>query len=274
MKYNIKQFELNEVEDFEYNQKPNKIKEKEESLKNTLNNIVNIPYGNIIDVTKENNKGYEIDTPNYLEVVAGKRGKPINLRNFMLENVINQAIVRDKKNLKINEDEKINELATKEIEIEEPTVKTNNSTIQDKINELDEVKNKNFEIKDKASKIRAELEESDKNVQETSMKLTEFEKRYQELEEISMQNEKRILEALERQKQLLEQEMNENSQLIKDADKIKKENETKIIEFNSKIDSTIKKTDLINEKISRQEQILKSLGYNNEDHDEIRVRVA
>ena len=47
MKYKITQFELNEVEDFEYDEKPNKIKEKEESLKNTINNIMNIPYKSV-----------------------------------------------------------------------------------------------------------------------------------------------------------------------------------------------------------------------------------
>ena len=277
MKYNITQFELNEVEDFEYDEKPNKIKEKEESLKNTINNIMNIPYKSVIvEQPKEENKKYEIDTPNRLEVIAGKKGKPINLRSFMLENVINQAIARDKKNIDIQEDKTIEEVK-KEIEQESnKEEKVSNSVIQEKISELDDVKSKTFEIRDKASRVRIELEESDKAVQETSMKLTEFEKKYQELEEISLQNERKILEALEKQRQIYEQEMDESNRLIKDADKIKKENEDKIMEFNSKIDSTIKKTDLINEKISRQEQILKSLGYVQDDYniEENKVKVA
>ena len=116
-----------------------------------------------------------------------------------------------------------------------------------------------MDVSEKANLAAQAANESDKLLEEVSNKYSAAEKELQEKEKRSREMEKRIITLLQDERTRLSRELQEKENLINDANKRKEQNDGKIVDFRSKINSTLERTNKVDEKISRQEELLNTL---------------
>ena len=292
---------------------PNKIKEKEESLQNTLKNRLTIPMmaQSTKNVTNEtnyteykdeepivktqndahievvnNNNGFELNDFTDTQVFEGSE-KPINVKEHMIQNISKKfAKLLESKHEEIKEDFQeaepiVAEPIQKEL-IEEPKI------VEESVNQVTEAshygmpanieqilvntvdfdttvvainqtREKYKNVAEQANMAAQAAEESAKLLAKVSNEYTEAERSLKEKELKSKEMEQRILALLNSEQNRLSQQMQEKENVIDNANKIKEENNGKIVDFKTKINSTLEKANEYDEMISKQEQLLNRL---------------
>jgi len=293
---------------------PNKIKEKEDSLENTLKRRFNIPVQfadnqknsdnsneedyeattsyepvvaeasiekNVTVEENENNHAYELMVMNSNILLEGSE-KPINVKENMIANM------RRKGNELIrNEEVEINSITPEVYEMPEVTSEVEyniNKEVEEEskygqygipeniekilssavdfdttVVAINQTREKVMDVSEKANLAAQAANESDKLLEEVSNKYSAAEKELQEKEKRSREMEKRIITLLQDERTRLSRELQEKENLINDANKRKEQNDGKIVDFRSKINSTLERTNKVDEKISRQEELLNTL---------------
>lgn len=326
----ISQSVLNEVAGNSEDSMPNKIKEKEESLQNTLNKRYSIPMISLDDETsKENNsmeeysnvasesanenanrveqeiQNYygEYESRKYTVIDIGVNSllegdeKPINVKEHMIINIMKKSInnISDINSEETNaieensediayEEHIINDDFEKKVEFD------NTSDIADEMNNvmgqygipanierilsstfdfdttmvaINQTRKQFKDVSEEANIAAQEADKSDELLQKVSDEYTEVERQLKEKEQRSKEMEQKIISILTSEKDRLSQQMHEKEAFINNANKRKEQNNDKIVNFRSKINSTMEKANEIDEKISRQEELLNTLvGFN------------
>ena len=343
----ISQTVIDEVISNSEDEKPNKIREKEESLQNTLVKRFSIPVVSFDEPKKEEQKYEEYyavpDTKNVYEQYentdkqivisheektnfAGENlydvisieanelldgnEKPINVKEHMITNMKKKDINDFSKFIKNESEYSFEEHIVSEMQ---PSVdigefneeKINTEPSKPKIGEygipanIEKVLSNTFDfdttvvainktkkqyqnISEKANIATQAAIESEELLQKVSDEYSEAEKHLKEKEQKSIEMEQKIISILNTEKNRLDQQMQEKETLINDANRRKEQNNDKIVDFRTKINSTIEKANEIDEKISRQEELLNTLvgfninldEYNLDDGEKITSRVA
>ena len=250
----ISQTVLLDIDDLPIDVEPNRIKEKKESLNNTLQNRLNIPMIRNKDNAKVDVTGlYNIIACEFDSIDDGN-SKPINVKDTMLQNMKNKAI--DLVVLPV----------TAVDNSKEDSENIDNLIFQ--LNDFTEVVNKKVE---QIKKMKSELEESDILVQELSVQYTEVEKKLREAELRNDELEQMIISKLNEQKKLLTDRLNDMNELESEMEEKKKNNEVLMTDFKNKINMTVDKTNTLNQGVSKKEEILKSIDsrYLAQENDEL-----
>lgn len=287
---------------------PNKIKEKEESLQNTLNNRLTIPMSktlikeenvigidntnddkkNIIDnnqqekhseVVNESSKEFELFYFTDSNIIEGNE-KPINVKEHMIINMNKKyaRLLESRKQFEINNELKVVANEPVELEIKEEPAKINETEAShygmpasiEKIlvNTVDfdttvvainQTREKFKNVSEQANRAEQDAKESDRLLEKISYEYTEAERQLKEKEMKSKEIEQKILSLLNTEQDRLSQQMQEKENVIDKANKRKEENDGKIVDFKTKISSTLEKASEYDEMISKQEQLLNTL---------------
>ena len=128
---------------------------------------------------------------------------------------------------------------------------------------INETRKQFKDVSEEADLAAQEANESEELLQKVSNEYTEVEKQLKAKEKHSKEMEKKIISILTSEKDRLSQQLHEKETMISRANKIKEQNNDKIVDFRSKINSTIEKSNEIDERISKQEELLNTLvGFN------------
>ena len=243
----ISQTIITNIDDIPIDMEPNRIKEKKESLKNTLENRLNIPISNSYkqDYIVDRTPMYTIIDARLDEIEDGKK-KPINVKNPMLENIKKSSFI-----------ENINIAEPSDGKIKQPEqFISREQNIERLMVELDKFKE---EIDSKLKKIqqkKSEIEDSNMVIKELSTKYDEIEIKLKEAESKNMQLEQQIVLHLNDRISSLNNQLMDVNKLSEEISRKQEENNSRIIEFREKIDSTQEKINKVNDKIAKKEQML------------------
>lgn len=299
---------------------PNKIKEKEESLQNTLNNRLSIPilkietdettdeYTDVSVSEAEPQVEMEDSSPNYNEeannenefdlicfsdknVFEGNE-KPINVKEHMIINMMkkySKLFVNDESKVEQDVEESQAE-DTYEENTSEESVNVESEAIQygmpanieqilvntvdfdTTVVAINQTREKYKNVAEQANRAEHDAEESDKLLQKISDEYSEVEKQLREKELRSKAMEQKILSLLNNEQNRLSQQLQEKESVINNANRRKEENNDKIVDFKTKISSTLEKSNEYDAMLSRQEELLNTLVEFNTNFNENRVK--
>lgn len=312
---------------------PNKIKEKEESLRNTKNKRYTIPMISLDSDKKQNTDNEDVysdasysaatveydkvptsrvemhaalddyETEKYTIVSTDVRTllegneKPINVKEHMIINMMKKdindfsdlstvadAVYEEVKPAEVEEtyDEHIVSEQNKEDEV---IFETPEEAIEEAVSEvgkygmpaniekalsntfdfdttmvaINQTRKEFKSVAEKAVMATQAANESEELLEKISSEYSEAEKQLKEKERRSLEMEQKIIEILNSEKDRISQQMQEKESLINDANRRKEQNNDKIVDFRSKINSTMEKANEIDEKISKQEELLNTL---------------
>lgn len=286
MKLNITQKELTEAN---LDKVGNRIKLRDESLKNFLVGAKSIPYQEVSkpemqsNVVPEENQaeGYQLLNINKLELANGS-GRPISVKEGMFNKL--------KKNgtTEVVTESEVEVQNTPEIKIEEPVVKSEieeakvskiketekketknisnskNVDINKSFEEINSTRQHVLDVKEQADKAQKEAIESDEKLQKLGIEYTETEKMLQEAEIKNKAVKEAIIRAIYEQDKILAEQQKQYEDVIGIANERKEANQKKIDVIQTKIDKTTEKLSTVTNDTARQEEILLALnGYNN-----------
>lgn len=289
---------LVKVLDNDIDNQPNRIREKDESLSNTLRRVKNIPY----TVAKEERKPIVVDNyssekkneleseavgvnpPDWMESVPG-REKPIRITEAMMRNISNKKLGYNeveevRKETKIVDsiarddnydfekfDFNVEENSNRKPFVEAYGASVEESNIDDEIKDLEKTSRLVLNIHKQAAAVESDINRSNEELKAVGNKLNEADRKYQERQKLTVQYEAKIREALKQQKKLLEQEYSKSSEKIESAERIKEENSAKIVDFQERIREKEDATYALDQQIEKQRKILESLGYSFGDNE-------
>lgn len=289
---------------------PNKIKEKEESLQNTLNNRLSIPilklaaveddeYTEQASVQVESNvkkddssvqKNDEVENNSNLfdltyfsddKVFEGTE-KPINVKEHMIMNMskkYSELLVTQEQEFESPleneeiEDDYAESIATSELEqenVESEAVQygmpanieqilVNTVDFDTTVVAINQTREKYKNVAEQANRAEQDAEESAKLLEKISNEYTEAEKQLKEKELKSKAMEQKIISLLNNEQSRLTQQLQEKEDVINNAKRRKEENNDKIVDFKTKISSTLEKANEYDAMLSRQEELLSTL---------------
>lgn len=317
----ISQISIDELEIYSEDNLPRKIKEKWDSLKNTLDNRYSIPMkaseetksDSTYVVTTDEEPVVYVSEPAYEEpkiempvkeetksdtgyniiqeissMYLDGDAKPINVKEHMIMNMMKKAVntVVLSDNISSSYDEVIFEPKVEQtietqpeivVPTEESVTKNEKYVLPANVEKIlsstfdfdttvvaiNQTREKYMNVSEQADIATQAANESDTLLQKVSSEYEEAEKRLREKEKHSLAMEQKIMSILASEQDRLSQQMQEKETVINDANRRKEENNDKIVDFRSKINSTIEKYNEIDERISRQEELLNSLvGFN------------
>ena len=302
---------------------PNKIKEKEESLQNTLNNRLSIPilkietdettdeYTDVSASDVEPQVEMEDSSPNYSEdtnnepygnefdlicfsdknVFEGNE-KPINVKEHMIINMMKkysklfvteeQKFEQDVEESQVEDtyEENTNE---ESVDVESEAIQygmpaniekilVNTVDFDTTVVAINQTREKYKNVAEQANRAEHDAEESDKLLQKISDEYSEVEKQLREKELRSKAMEQKIISLLNNEQNRLSKQLQEKESVINNANKRKEENNGKIVDFKTKISSTLEKSNEYDAMLSRQEELLNTLIDFNTNFNENRVK--
>ena len=331
---------------------PNKIREKEESLQNTLQKRYSIPMmslgNNKTNTVAKSYDGYadysdkkvtytaepaikspseensnvdstyqwEVSSIDFRNILEGEE-KPINVKEHMIVNMKQKDIndfndyrglhestdIGNQKAEPIYEEHVVIEEKDEEIQFAEPVkpfeqakpeigkygipaniekVLSSTFDFDNTMVAIHQTREEYKNVTEKANIATQAANESEELLQKVSSEYSEAEKQLKEKEKRSQEMEKKIISILNSEKNRINKEMQEKETLINNATRRKEQNDDKIVDFQSKINSAKEKENEIDEKISRQEELLNTLvgfsmdfeDYKLEDKEKISGKVA
>ena len=265
----ISQTKITSIDDFPVDVEPNRIKEKKESLKNTLNNRFNIPMSkDFINNLKENNLSFDVINAD-LEIIQDGNKKPINVKDSMLENIRKASAYEIADTVKIEPTEAV------KTEIKESVNISNNnddSSVEQLINQVNSFREKIDNKMQKIKSEKAEIENLNTMISDLSVQYDEVEKELESarMRELELQN--KIIEKFNSQISSLDIELKDISKLSDEVSQQKNETNEKIVEFKKKISMTHDEIDKVNDEINKKEQILalldKKIGLSEQEDNE------
>ena len=255
----ISQTMITSIDDFPVDVEPNRIKEKKESLKNTLENRSNIPvsanYASEKKDVKSEKNNEKVNKVSYsvidggLDNIYDGGNKPINVNDTMFENIkkssISNSVVVEKTPLTENDVISNRDVSTTKI-----------SSIEKLMEEVTKVKE---EINDKMSKISSEkneIEAMDVVIQELS---SQYDQAAQELENAKLREnelQNQLISKLNSQIDSLNSELIGINKLSDEVDQKKTDTNNRVVEFKKKIASTQEEINRVNDEISKKEKML------------------
>ena len=239
-----------------------KIREKQESLARTLENVINVP---IVSANQENKR--------VLEEYRNDEDYAIDIEE---ENKIFEELVN---NLRQSYDE-INEPVVETqpqkeelVHIEKPitiynTYDYENFNADDTYSEISEAQNNMSSIRERAEKAKRDAEESERILEKLSLEYEEKQKQLKETEKRSLMVNQQLADTLMTKKSFLDQKKKQYENEINDSNQRTANNNSKIIEFRDLIHSTEAKRKEIDTKITRNEELLNTLS-NSLSYDDI-----
>ena len=252
----ISQTIITSIDDIPVDVEPNRIKEKKESLKNTLENRLNIPMSNSLKqkTEKEDIKNlYSIVDFNFEQIKEGKV-KPINVKEEMLENMREYGIAK-----------KNDEAKTKNIVIPAKVEIASENSIESLINRINKYKEEIDSKKKKVQEEEKEIEATSKTIYELNIEYNETETRLREYEDKNTKLEQELILKLNRKIDSLNNELAEVNRISNEMSMKQSENNAKIVEFRKRIDFTKEKISMIDGNINEKKQILELLNENKID---------
>ena len=254
------------INDCPIDEEPHRIKEKKESLKNTLDNRINIPMSsNYKKINKNDLLDYKI-TDIDLDRMDFIKSKPINVKDNMVDNI------KKCSNFKISKDV---EFAFEEKQ--ENTESTFNNDVIDNedlnslIDELAKLKGDLSSKKEKVRIFRLEVEKTDKIIDDLVLEYGEVEKKLSQLEERNRVLEKDLIARIKKQKEQLGVELSDTEKMVTEFEEKQQQNKNKIIDFREKINALSTQIEQVNNNINNKERIINYLdnksNSNLEDND-------
>ena len=264
----ISQTIIVDIDDSAIDVEPNRIKEKKESLKNTLINRLNIPISRSFTHSDDAIKNADIKNKEKvsftlidktLDLVDVGKSKPINVKDTMLQNIKVKSFKSEASDIK----------PQSSVDSKSDLVLGNDAkvSIDMLMNQIEDFKKVILQRAEKVRNMKAELEESDRIVQELAMQYTEIEKNLREAESKNTDLENQILLRLNSQKELLANKLIDIENLETRMNERKENNDAQIKDFREKINSAIERTNGLNQEAYRRKEILNSLDNGHSENE-------
>ena len=240
---------------------PKLIKERKESLACTYEKVKNVPvsasYVNNKNNSKNDNKSKKVDIsytiiPIDFSKVADGKSKPINVNDGMIENIKRNSSIKD---FTIDKKSSNDEFLKREVV---GNVTFNKESVDNVIFKFDEFKKNVYSKKQQLEKARIEVENSEKTMNELNIQYNELEKVLKQEEEKDKLLEQELLLKFNEQEKLLNKELDNIEKSVIELSEKKKQNEDRIIDFQSKINSAAEKIEKLKNRISIREKLLKN----------------
>lgn len=267
--YLFTQRTIDEIKDNPFDDEGRKIKEKQESLSRTLENVVNVPLNsksfefenvNIVDTNSKNQEVKEL-----LDEDKNEDSYAIDLEE---ENRIFEELVN---NLRESYDEVNQSVDSVEPQKEETTVIQQPITVyntydyesfnaDDTYSEISEAQNNMSSIRERAEKAKKEAEESERILEKLSLEYEEKQKQLKETEKRNLIVNQQLADTLMTKKSFLDQKKKQYENEINSSNQRTANNNSKIIEFRDLIHSAEARKKEIDNKITRNEELLNTLS--------------
>lgn len=265
---NITQKEINSILDNPVDQIGNKIKLRSISHEKLTKHIKNIPY-KIVEVPQmessktnlSNAMGWNLMPKQYVMHIDGPK-KPINIKTFMLNNILKKGNVNNITEIQENHNFEISSNTSSEIveikpQVEETVSIKNNSN--DKFVEINNARQLLETAKKEADVAEQDAKKSDEELNQLSIEQVEMEKKLEAAKKRKTEILKQLNNAFENQSAILLATRKKYEAIAREAKARKESNENRIIEFRNNIDNTVKLITKEEQEIAQHQELLNAL---------------
>lgn len=267
-----------ELRDNPFDDEGRKIKEKQESLMRTLDNVVNVPVNSkyVNNISTKSEIDYYLDDS---ELIDNNDDFSVDLEE---EDRIFEELVNNLKNT-YEQDQVVNnarsgvepvapvvepvvESSKTDVKEEEPVNAVRFTSVGDDFDvnstytEISEAQDTITSIREKAEQAKRDAEESERILERLILQNEETQRQLKETEKRSRIVEQRLADALLAKKSVLNQEIRKKEIEINNSNMQREKNNSKILEYRDMIRSAENRTNAMNERITKSVELLDSLS--------------